>query len=772
MAKKKKTKQSLLYQKQQQKAKRPASRLHEAQEALRNNELARALVLGEGALRAANDPETTRQAKELVTEVHFRLAANSPIPAETLRHLDAALALAPAQSRLHYHRGLTLWRLGDVAKAQAALEMVASHEPKRPGLSYLRELGRLLRKEPLKGEPLSSAESNTLRILQEIRKPANLEPATDLIRAQPLLGNNPRLWTLLAQMATNPKSAPMVELPKAVENSNGSANPILLYYQGVAAMRKGDVAQALPAWRRASQKVSSAWLQENLLHSRREVALELAQQEKWSEIAKLYEATALEVEGDKIDEVFVEIAGLAYYHLGYAAAEAKRWAEAAHHWQAGSAISKRRDLLQNLALAEESLEHWDQAAQAWREMVRRRPRKENHPDYLTDSQVAAIWAHTADCYGQIEQIEEVVTCLKNAIKYTPDDLELRLKLADALLADQRQEAASNELERIREINPDHVPTLTRLGVLYGDSWEHDPMPIWQRVLALEPNNADAQQALAMIYIGKARVDPELYRYGVRFDGRRRTIKDSIRIIQEGLQALPGEPRLLIELGLFYRQQKQNAEAAEQFQAAMHHAPRDLMIVSLALHELLHVDGDKVVREMAPQVSQMQGLQASFWLDQAERAMQCKLGIQRAEFFWDEAVRMVEQTPASGSLPATLLKAYEAALGNKAPQMAEKYGQRLRTQYPQSGAVEYMEAFQMHEKHPNKKSPVLNLLRKAMANAQKAKEPALLKMIEEFEQFVQRPPMRSLFGGLGMDLFRELFDSLDEDELDVFKRRRF
>jgi tetratricopeptide (TPR) repeat protein len=772
MAKKKKSKQSLLYQKQQQKAKRPASRLQEAQQALHNNDLARALVLSEGALRAANDVDTTRQAKELVTEVRFRLAANSPIPAETLRHLDAAIALAPAQPRLHYHHGLTLWRMGDLAKAQAALEKVASQDPKRPGIPYLRELGRLMQKEPFKGEQLSSSERSTLQLLQQISKTANLDDVAATAIEQPLLGNNPRLWSLLLQMAANPKSAPVVELSKAVENSNGSGNPILAYYQGVAAMRKGDITQALTAWRHSSQTIITPWLQENLLHSRREIALELAQQEKWQEIAKLYEATAIEVESHQIDEVFAEIAGVAYYHLGYADAEAKRWPEAARHWQAGSAISKRRDLLQNLALAEESLGHWDEAAQAWREMVRRRPRKEDHPDYLTDGQVAAIWSHAADCYEQVEQVEEVVTCLKNAIKYAPDDTELRVKLADALLGDGRHEAAENELERIVQVDPNHVPTLTRLAMIYSEGWEHDPLPIWQRVLTLEPHNTDARQALTMIYIGKARGEPDLYRYGFHFDGRRRTIKDSIKIIEEGLQVLPGEPRLLIELGMFYREQKQKAKATEQFQAALRNAPRDLMVIGIAMHELLHVDADKQVREMAPQISQMQGLQAAFWLDQADRVINCELGISRAEFFWDEAIRMVEQTPASGSLPATLLKAHEAALRNQAPKVAEKYGQRLRTNHAQSGAVEYMDALQMHDKNPNKKAPVLSLLRKATANAQKAKEPAILKMIEEYEQFIQRPRLPNLFGGLDLDLFRELFDSLDEDELDVFKRRRF
>ena len=79
-------------------------------------------------------------------------------------------------------------------------------------------------------------------------------------------------------------------------------------------------------------------------------------------------------------------------------------------------------------------------------------------------------------------------------------MTLRVELVDAQLQADHPEAAENELGRILESAPKHVPALIRLAVLYTGRWERNPMPIWQRVLAEEPNNADAQQALATIYL--------------------------------------------------------------------------------------------------------------------------------------------------------------------------------------------------------------------------------------------------------------------------------
>ena len=179
-------------------------------------------------------------------------------------------------------------------------------------------------------------------------------------------------------------------------------------------------------------------------------------------------------------------------------------------------------------------------------MVRRRPRKTDHPDYLTDAQVAALWNHAADCYEHTEQEGEVETCLRNALKYAPDDTALRLRLADTLLDQQRGDAAETQLLEITTRDPQNVEALVRLGRLYEEWWDREPMPIWRQVLAINPTHPEAREALANDYVKMVNDESPFaaYRFSIDYPG-----KSHIEILEIGLRELPGHPVLLVALGI-------------------------------------------------------------------------------------------------------------------------------------------------------------------------------------------------------------------------------
>ena len=760
MAKAKLKKAKLAQKQAQQKAYRPGARLQEAQQAFNSGNLAQALTLAEAALRAANDPSTQKSTQALLVELYFRQAAAGTVPAERLNYLNKALEQVPDQTRLHYHRALTRWRMGNTQQAVAELAFVARQEPKRPSLPFLGQLGRVATGEAWHADGLSPAEANTLHLLARLHagEPADQIAAT--VADKPLLGTKPDLWTLLLHMLVNPKSAPLGGLQAAAQSEVGTTpNPVLSYYQGVAALRKGDVGDAQTFWRQAAQRLATTWVGENLLLWRRDLAAQWAQDGRWQEIIQLYAATKKEVTADALDAVLVETAGIAYYHLGYAAAQANEWPLAVQHWRAADGLIKSRQLSQNVALAEEALGNWGEAAEAWREMVRRRPRKADHPDYLTDVQVAMIWQRAAKCYQEAENSVEEISCLKNAIKYAPEDLALRIILVDVLLQDDRDEAAENELDRILAGAPAHVPALMRLGLLYDQRYDRDPMPIWQRVLAVEPANADARQALAMQYVQIANDEFEYRRhYG---DRSRLTAKKTIEILQTGLKELPDHPLLLLGLGESYKEQRKNDKARTYYQQAAQAAPRDVKMLDLVLHELLHVDGGAIVKELTPQVRQISGLRPGFWVDQGERVLQCKLGVSWAEFFWQEASAVAATMSGEDSPAITLVNMFDAAYKHEQIDLARTIEQKLRKNYPASGGAEYIEAQYARKATPDKTGPALALLRKAKANATKAGEPAIVELAEGFEQFIKRPP--SGFGRRGLqDMFAELFGNLGVD----------
>ena len=387
-----------------------------------------------------------------------------------------------------------------------------------------------------------------------------------------------------------------------------------------------------------------------------------------------------------------ETGSLAYYHLGYEAAQAGKWSLAAQHWRKANDLDANRYLAQNLALAEEALENWVNAAEAWREMVRRRPRKEDHPDYLTDAQVAALWNHAAECYEHTELAGEVETCLRNAIKYAPDDTALRLRLADVLLNQQRGDAAETQLTEIMALEPQNVEALVRLGRLYEEWWDRDPMAIWRQVLAVNPTHPEAREALADDYVKMVSDQSPFasYRFSIAHPG-----KSNIEMLEIGLQELPGHPKLLVALGIAHARAHQLKQARESLLQAYQAAPQDVRIVNSVLHELLHADAGDAIEDLVPAVRQIPRLLPAFWFDQASMALQCKFGEEWADFFIEEALKLGGQPWVDDTRAGLLLEAYELAHEEKAGALRALLEKRIREEVPASGAVQYIEAHRLH-----------------------------------------------------------------------------
>ncbi len=777
MSIKRRNQQKLAYKREQQKANRPANRVSEAEEALQKGQLDAAVAAAALALRAANDDETSKRANAVAAEALFRQAAKTGTDAR-LRLLKQAVTHAPEEARLHYHLGLTEWRGGAPKEAAAATDAACKATVPAPShptnLAYLQQLGNLALGKPVDPQSLPKVEANTLQLLAAVKKQSKKKTLPE-ITAEPLLGDS-ELWSLLLQMYANESSAPAVTYEKArAADPVMATNPVVAYYAGVVAMRTGNREDAVAAWRTVGQQLSMPWLLENLRLFRRERATALADQGDWSAVIELYQATRVEVAGDEMDAPFDEIAGHAYFHLGFAAGQQGQWQRAYEHFRAASQLTKGRLLSQNLALTAEKVEHWDEAAESWREMVRRRPRKEDHPDYLSDYQVARIWARAAACYERLDVFDEAVTCVKNAIKYDETNIELRTHLVDLYGTEDRVEAAENELRRILEIDKDHIPSLVRLAAIYANGYGNDPKPIWQRILAIDPTHEDARMGLALYYAERA----AMLRggYGEMWSGnsRGRKRQSAEGILQEGLQEVPDQPILLIELGKVYHRQGELEKSRLHLLRATEVAPHNVMILSVALHELLHAEGADDVRKLAPKIRQIQGLRPSFWVEQGEQALGCEFGEEWARFFWDIAVDVAEPLRGEDSQAAILLTIFEDAIDEEEADLADHYARLIKERHPKSGAPEYVQALRLFEKDPTKKGPIQTQLRKAKTNAQQAKEPAIVELATTFEQELEFSGMASLFGR--GNPFAELFgnlDDLDIDEEDLFDafRRRF
>jgi tetratricopeptide (TPR) repeat protein len=752
---------------------RPAQRVQEAVVAFKSGDVERALALATSALTAANDAATCAAAQNIVIEARFRAAATTTDLRTRLEHLDTALQLAPDETRLHYHRAITLWGLGRMAEALpdlAALQTQAGH---RSAAAFLYQLACAVTDQPWSEPSLSSAEANTVRLLQGLVQGTHISTLSGQIEHAILLGNQPELWQTLLSMKEKPKSAPVARLQAIAAGIMPlGARAIVQYYLGVGALRKGDVETAQLAWRMAAEAgMTAVRFTENYQQMLRVQAHALGQEGHWHEVVTLlYTQSATETP----DAVLQELLAVAHMHLGYAAAQASDWHTAARHWQEAVTRSASRQLLQNLALAREALGQWRPAADAWRAMLRRRPRKQDHPDALTDAQMAILWRHVAECYERVAETGEVLTCLKNAVKYAPTDVELRVQLADVSQQMGRTEAAEQELECVLAIHAQYIPALLRLGALYADRRDRDPLPLWRRVLAIEPQHAEAREALAQFYIAK--VQEEAPQYGWFDRLRRRSTKEKIALLHEGLRELPGHPLLLIEMGDLYATMNKVKEARTYFIQAWEIAPQKPSVVAAAIHSLLHAGGGDVVTRLLPTVRQIPGLLAMFWVDLMRQILQCKLGQAWVDVFGEEALSLAEQGQHGETRAYVLVQLFEAANNAKAPEVAARYAARLRAEHPHSGGVEFTEAYQAHQRHDA--SRALRLLQQAQRLARQANETGIATLAEQVAGLLQTPA-RSLFdllalpGGRGKrrgrNLVDELLDELDEEERGAFQR---
>ncbi len=582
--------------------------LERARRALEQNQADSAKYYAEKALEFVNpsrNPQAAAVVHQFQAEAHFRLAVNSPLAQEQETHLNAALALSPEEPRFHFHRAIALFRQARLADAAAALDKAAGH----PGVAFVGTLLRLANGQAWEEKGLAPEEANTLRLLRAVRqdKPAR---ALHELAQQPILASN-EIWQVLIDLRSDVNAATPEHLQKlAGPLASGEAQGILHYYAGVAALGQGRKKEAADAWGiSAASGWSSPWFTENNEYLGREDVIALAQEEKWQEIVKVAE----QIPSPVSDRILSETIGTAYFVLGYQAAEAANWQKAAGLLRTASKYVGGRTLSQNLAICEEALERWDAAGDAWREMARRRPRSENHPDSMTDAQVAALWVHAAECYDRSEyDNEEVINCLRTAVKYAEDDIDVRTKLVDALLQVDREDAAENELVRILEIDENHIPTLLRLAHIATEKWGGEPVPLFRRVLAIEPDNQEARDSLADHYLRRTTpmggAPKSLFGrlLGTEPFGRLLGMGEEkpIKLLKEALQDLPGHPRILLALGLQYREAGKKKEASATLQEAYRVNPKHVETAGRVMHEMLHLDEFSVVEQMVAEVRQL------------------------------------------------------------------------------------------------------------------------------------------------------------------------
>jgi tetratricopeptide (TPR) repeat protein len=473
-----------------------------------------------------------------LAEAHFRRAISQPSP--DLSDLIRATNLRPADQRYRYHLALAFHRQGALDEAEPLYRQLLAEAPPftraaAPLAQLLLEQNRSATKDPA-WQHLSPAERTQLAAAEALIRKKAVSTLTKL-SAESL---HP-FWRGLVALALN-------DFPTAQQCLQPLANPdsalpaqaraVARYYLGVIAAAAGQIEAALAHWQVAQAGgMNRLHLQRNLSAVAYVQAIAAQQAGQPQKAADLLAQAGLD---DADTSAFYRQLNL---ELGYAAAQKGDWKQALSHWQqAESAGDESRQLTCNLALAYQHQEQYHPAAEYWRTMLRRRPRKVGHPDALTDSQVARIWQNIAENYSKAGDYEEAIDTYKTAVKWAPDNVDLRLKLVEVYQSEGRWQAAENELQRILEKQPDSVPALTLLAECYDEGYFPDyTRQIWLRILELEPHNPVARQQLAHTY------EMEGQRWSVWVGNHQKAIE----VYKEGLKYVPDSQRLLVLVGGAY-----------------------------------------------------------------------------------------------------------------------------------------------------------------------------------------------------------------------------
>jgi len=448
-----------------------------------------------------------------LAEAYFRRSLTRRLNAERLLDVRRALGLRPNEPRFRYHLGLTLHHDGHLDAAIEQYEAVLRKDPGWRGANLVLMLARL-EQDPaadLAALPGYNAQVRTI-----------LAPAQSLLRgvAPAIEGEKEkpieRLWRGLGAILQGDGSAREAlsdhrTLPAA------RAAMIRRYYLGVAAAQAGDFGAALEAWQHLhGQHLETPWLRDNLTG----VILHRLSEDDGADVARTaqiaHDAVSVAAGNTALAEPVVQ----ALDRGAQAAATCGDWAQATLLWldarqvvSTNVGLGSPRPILHNLALAYEAQEQWMEAAEMWRAMLRTRPRTGGDAGRPEDAQWAWVRKRVIECYKRAGAPGEAVTIFRQAIKAAPDDLDVRLQLVDALIANDQAQAASNEVERILAIDPAHIDARLRGAALLGIREEFEAGRAMLRpILEQQPEHQDARQGMVALLLAEGQRSLQWYNH--------------------------------------------------------------------------------------------------------------------------------------------------------------------------------------------------------------------------------------------------------------------
>ncbi|MBN1877419.1 MAG: tetratricopeptide repeat protein [Anaerolineae bacterium] len=715
---------------------------------------------------------------QLVTalaEAYFRRGVehvySSPPELEMgIADLHQATELCPDEARYLYHLGLASHRAGDLDTAIRSYKQVRDCSSElATRAAYPLALALLQNGEDPSTDKIWDALTDKQRAILRSAETFRRRPYTVAVDA-PLLwqgfaaldgGDLVLAHKLFTQVCAAPPSAYAANLAH--------------YYLGVLAAQQEDFAGARREWTTAAAGgLRTLVLTANLA----ELYHQLAEERLLAgDVEGALDAANEAIRHTPDDKALQRLQSQAYQRLGYQAASAGDWEAATRHWQIAYDLEGGSfRLAYNLALADERAEDYISAGDTWREALRRRPRRADHPDAITDEQVAQLWKRAAEAYIKAGEYEEAIHVYKQAVKWNPEHLETRLDLVDGLINDGRLGAAQNEINRILEKDPDHVPALLRMAevLAQSDYWWYasGAERYWRRVLELEPNNQAAIMGLVDYYMDLGDGAAQWGRYDT-----------AISRYQQALELQPQNGKVMAVLGGYYFNLGDQATALSYLDKALVYGKGNLEVYQEIITIWLAQNNEARAWEVMSQAETMVSeIPLQFYLFQA---MYC-LQINAEDMARPWLDRVLEKASPEDK---PLLMIAEMLMTTQAFNLAESYLQRALAENQEPGHVYIL--LTLLEMRRSNKTQARRYLGEAKKIARKTHDQDLESRASMMGELLALPPellgMALMGGPLGLgpmgtgpdpggfpfldfedgyNLFDEEFDD-DEDDFDFF-----
>ena len=120
-----------------------------------------------------------------------------------------------------------------------------------------------------------------------------------------------------------------------------------------------------------------------------------------------------------------------------------------------------------------------------------------------------IYRHLAACYNGLNNSEMAMQMINQGLEKNPGDANLILEKVNAYLKDGKGAEAVEDLNKLRELDPNNAQLLFVLGTIYGDEnnkevYDTDKArQYYEDALAINPDYYDAIYNLGVLYTGMA-----------------------------------------------------------------------------------------------------------------------------------------------------------------------------------------------------------------------------------------------------------------------------